>query len=108
MRHPIFSLRLTAVMLACVLLLSLAAPARAEADVMLIVALASVAVIVVIVVVYLVVASSRGPKMGSVSAPTESVPTMMACLEGEAGLRTCWPLAEATGPLALPEYAPQS
>jgi hypothetical protein len=99
--------RLTAVVLAVVLFLTLAAPARAEAEVLLIVGLVSVAVIIVIVVVYLVVASSRGPKM-----PTEAEPpTMMACVQTSPGERDCWAVPEYDAPpttLAQSALAPQS
>lgn len=99
--------RLTAVVLAVVLFLTLAAPARAEADVLLIVGLAGIAVIVVILVVYLVVASSRGPRMPSEAEP----PTMMACVQTSPGERDCWAIPVPDEPpttLAQSAAAPQS
>jgi hypothetical protein len=102
-------LKLTAVVLVSVLVLTLAAPARAEADALLLVGLAGVAVIVVIVVVYLVVASSRGPKM-----PAEAQPVMVACVESDVDARNCWPAPSAPAvpqvlaPAPSPELVPQS
>ena len=101
MRDTSALLRLTAVVLVTVLCLTLAAPARAEAvDVLLIVGIAGLAVVAVIVIVYLVVASSRGPKM-----PAEAAPIMLACVETETDVeaRNCWPVS---GPLvSLPGTA---
>jgi hypothetical protein len=98
--------RLTAVVLAVVLFLTLAAPARAEADVFLAIGIASVVIIVVIVVVYLVVASSRGSQTPQVSTDP---PMMMACVQTSPGERDCWsvPVPEETT-LAQSELAPQS
>jgi hypothetical protein len=106
-------LRLTAVVLAAVLALTLVAPARAEADPLLYVGLASIVIIVVIVVVYLVVASSRGPKM-----PVEGQPVMIACVDSDVEARSCWPVPAAStaipaavdlrAPVAPMEAVPQS
>jgi len=59
--------RFLALMLAVVLVISLATPAKAEAfDVMTGLAIAGAAIIVLVLVVYLVVANVEGPKMGKV------------------------------------------
>ena len=59
--------RFLALMLAVVLVISLATPAKAEAfDVMTGLAIAGAAIIVLVLVVYLVVANVEGPKMGEV------------------------------------------
>src|SRR5690349_24349354 len=92
MRDARTLLRLTAIVLVTILAVTLAAPARAEADAMLAVALAGVAVIVVIVIVYLVVASSRGPKMPA----AEAQPVMVACVESDIEMRSCWPVPAAS------------
>ena len=57
--------RFLALMLAVVLVITLATPAKAEAfDVMTGLAIAGAAIIVLVLVVYLIVANVEGPKMG--------------------------------------------
>ena len=91
-------LRLTAIVLITMLCVTFAAPARAEADVLWAVGIAGLVVVAVIVVVYLIVASSRGPKM-----PVEAQPMMLACVESDLEARSCWPMS---GPLVVPMPAP--
>lgn len=88
-------LRLTAVVLITVLCVTLAAPARAEADALWAIGVAGLVVVAVIVIVYLVVASSRGPKM-----PAEAQPVMIACVESDVEARSCWPMSDP-GPAAI-------
>ncbi len=57
--------RFLALMLAVVLVITLATPAKAEAfDVLTGLAIAGAAIIVLVLVVYLIVANVEGPKMG--------------------------------------------
>ena len=86
-------LRLTAVVLITVLCVTLAAPARAEADALWAVGVAGLVVVAIIIIVYLVVASSRGPKM-----PAEAQPVMIACVESDVEPRNCWPMSGPVPP----------
>jgi hypothetical protein len=82
-------MRVIAVMLAVVLVMTFAAPARAEAiDPMTWVAIAGAAVVVIILIAYIIVASSKGPRMPD--ARDESMPVMVACAEAEGQPRSCW------------------
>ena len=92
MRDARTFLRLTAIVLVTVLAVTLAAPARAEADALWAVGVAGLVIIAVIVIVYLVVASSRGPKMPAV----EAQPVMVACVESDVEARSCWPVPSAS------------
>ena len=90
MRDARALLRLTAVVLVAVLALTLAAPARAEAiDPMTWVAIAGAAVVVIIIIAYIIVASSKGPRMPDAQDDGPR-PVMVACAEAEGQPRTCW------------------
>lgn len=115
------TMRVLAVMLTVVLMMTLAAPARAEAiDPLTIIAIAGAAVCVVILIAYLIVASSRGPKMPD--AEDQRQPVMVACAEVEGQPKSCWivdrpeerlspeqiePVSEPIG-VGAPQLAPQS
>jgi hypothetical protein len=107
MRETPSLLKLTSVVLVTILILTFAAPAKAEAiDPVLAISLASLAVVAIIIIVYLVVASTRGPKMQSES---EEAPSRMACLQVDGVTQRCWTVAGAEMSPALPERAiPQS
>lgn len=57
------SLRIVAVVMAVVLLVTFAAPARAEADVFAMLAIVSLVIAGVIIVAYLVIANTKGSRM---------------------------------------------
>lgn len=96
------TLRLIAVVMVCVLALTVTAPARADAiDPLTAVAIGAAAVGVLLVVLFLVVANLADAKKAS-------VPVLYACVEVEGQPRNCWPLSDA-GPtplLVAPEPAP--
>ena len=95
-------LRLTAVVMACVLTVTFAAPARAEAiDPLTAIGLATAAVAVVILIVFLVVANMSDAKRAA-------VPVLYACAETEGQSRTCWPVEQGSSApvLVMPEPAP--
>ena len=82
-------MRVIAVMLVVVLMMTFAAPARAEAiDPMTALAIAGAAVVVIILIAYIIIASSKGPRMPD--AQDERMPVMVACAETEGQPRTCW------------------
>jgi hypothetical protein len=112
------AIRLIAVVLAVVLMVTFAAPARAEAvDPFTIMAIAGAAVVVVILVVYLIVASTKGKRMDE---SLERQPVMIACVESEGQPRNCWTVDRPGEPVniehiefvepvfATPQVAPQS
>ena len=79
--------RLIALVLACVLTLTLAAPAKAEAmEIFTVLAIVSAGIAVLIIVLYLVVANIHGEKRAE-------TPTMVACAETDGATRTCWPVS---------------
>ena len=83
-------MRLIAVMLVVVLVMTFSAPARAEAiHPMTWVAIAGAAVLVIIIIAYIIVASSKGPRMPHAQNDGPR-PVMVACTETEGQPRTCW------------------
>jgi hypothetical protein len=101
MRRDARLLRLTAVVVVCVLAATLAAPARAEAiDPLTAIAIGTAAVGVLIIVIFLVVANIADAKKAE-------VPVLYACVESGGEAPTCWPLADqGATPLATPVLAP--
>ena len=81
--------RTVALILVVVLTVTLSAPARAEADALTALAIAGGAAAVLIIVLFLVVASSQSEHGES------RMPTMLACVEEAAPLRSCWSLVSA-------------
>ena len=99
-------LKLTAVVMVCVLTVTFAAPAKAEAiDPLTALAIASAAVGVLLVVVVLVIANISDAKQAG-------VPVLYACAEAEGQPRTCWPLEQGSSApvlvLPAPSPTPQS
>lgn len=83
-------MRLIAVMLAVVLVMTFAAPARAEAiDPLTWVAIAGAAVCVILIIAYVIIASSRGPRIPDAQDDGPR-PVMVACAEAEGQPRNCW------------------
>ena len=115
-------MRVLAVMLVVVLVMTLAAPARSEAiDPMTGIAIAGAAVCVIILIAYLIVANTRGPRIPD-AQNDEPRPVMVACAETEGQPRSCWvvdrptervnpedivPVSEHIG-FGTPAVAPQS
>ena len=102
MSHGSRALRLTTVVMVCVLAVTFTAPAKAEAiDPLTAVGLATAAVAVVILVVFLIVANMSDAKRAA-------VPVLYACAGAEGQPRACWPLEHAgSAPvLVMPEPAP--
>ena len=94
--------KLTAVVLVCVLGVTFAVPAKAEAiDPLTAIAIATAAVGVLIVIVFLVVANMADAKRAA-------VPVLYACVEAEGQARTCWPVEQGSSApiLVMPEPAP--
>src|SRR3972149_4130064 len=89
-------LRVVAVILVAVLVLTLAAPARAEADVLTTIAIVSLVIAGVIVIAYLIVANLPGRW-------ADAGPAALACVDPDAAPRTCWPVSE---PPAAARHAP--
>ena len=89
-------LRVVAVILVAVLVLTLAAPARAEADVLTTIAIVSLVIAGVIVITYLIVANLHGRW-------ADAGPVLLACVDSDAAPRTCWPVSE---PPAAAVHAP--
>mgnify|MGYP003577417361 CR=1 FL=1 len=116
------ALRLIAITLVVVLMVTIATPDKAEAmDPFTIMAILGAAAVVVIIIAYLVVANTRGPKLDKDDAGLRG-PVMVACVETEGQPRSCWavdhpeqtiapeeiqPVAPITG-FATPPLAPQS
>ena len=114
------ALRLIAITLVVVLMVTIATPEKAEAmDPFTIMAILGAAAVVAILIAYLIVANTRGPKMDKDDA---RVPVMVACVEVEGQPRSCWavdhpeqtiapedlqPVTPVTG-FATPPLAPQS
>jgi hypothetical protein len=116
------ALRLIAITLVVVLMVTIATPKKAEAmDPFTIMAILGAAAVVAIIVAYLIIANTRGPKMEKDDAGMR-VRVMVACVEVEGQPRSCWavdhpeqkiapediqPVAPVTG-FATPALAPQS
>ena len=108
------ALRLIAVVLAIVLMVTFAAPARAEAvDPFTIMAIAGAVVVVVILIAYLIIASTKGKRMEEAE---QRQPVMIACVEAEGQPRNCWAVDRPGEPvsfdqiepvLAMPRISPQ-
>ena len=99
-------LKLTALVMVCVLTVTFAVPAKAEAiDPLMAIGIATAAIGVLIVVIFLVVANVTDAKRSA-------VPVLYACVEAEGQPRTCWPMEQgSTAPLLVtppPAPAPQS
>jgi hypothetical protein len=94
--HISTMLRLTAVILIGVLLLTLAAPQRADAEPATVIAIALGAAAVLILVVYLIVANTRGNRVA------ELQPVMVSCPEPETRVEACWARAEAGPAIVVP------
>jgi hypothetical protein len=116
MMTPGSAMRLVAVVLAVVLMVTFAAPARAEAvDPFTVMAIAGAAAVVVILVVFLIIASTKGKRMEE--SAQERQPVMIACVESEGQPRNCWAVDRPGEPvsieqiehvLATPQVAPQT
>lgn len=94
--------KLTALVMVCVLAVTFAAPAKAEAiDPLTALAIASAAIGVLLVVVVLVVANISDAK-------SAGAPVLYACVETEGQPRACWPLDQggSAPALVMPERAP--
>ena len=116
------ALRLIAITLVVVLMVTIATPEKAEAiDPFTIMTILGAAAVVAIIVAYLIIANTRGPKMDKDDAGLRT-PVMVACVEVEGQPRSCWaldrpeqkiapediqPVVPITG-FATPPIAPQS
>jgi len=120
MRAHVPAVRVIAIVLTAVFLISLAAPARAEADVLLAAGLATLVIAGIILIVYLVVANTRGSQMQG-RLQDDRAPVMLACAGGDPGVASlrgpgpwrCAPGIAAAGVVAAPvfvvrEIVPQS
>ena len=87
-------LRVVAVILVAVLVLTLASPARAEADVLTTIAIVSLVIAGVIIIAYLIVANLH-------DRWADAGPVLLACVDSDAAPRTCWPVSELSA-VAVP------
>src|SRR5215468_675730 len=100
------ALRLVAITLVVVLMVTIATPEKAEAmDPFTIMAILGAAAVVAILVAYLIVANTRGPKMEKEDAEMR-VPVMVACVEVEGQPRSCWPVDHPEQKLAPEDIQP--
>jgi hypothetical protein len=98
------AIRLIAVVLAVVLMATVAAPSRAEAvDPFTIMAIAGAAVVVVILIAYLIVASTKGKRMEEAE---QRQPVMIACVEAEGQPRNCWAVDRPGEPVSFDQIEP--
>ena len=101
-------MRVIAVMRAVVLLMTFAAPARAEAiDPLTWVAIAGAAVCVIIIIAFIIVASSKGPRMPDAQDDGPR-PVMVACAEAEGQPRSCWVVDRPTERVHPEDIVPMS
>src|SRR3989304_1293120 len=83
-------LRVVAVILVAVLVLTLAAPARAEADVLTTIPIVSLVIAGVMIIAYLIVANLH-------DRWADAGPVLLACVDSADAPATCWPVSGRPG-----------